>query len=45
MFSVLGFAAHLKAVDRDMEKIGPAIVAKACQMVCDEAKRVIGTYD
>jgi len=28
-----------------MHDVGEAIVAKACQMVCDEAKRVLGTYE
>jgi hypothetical protein len=44
-FSLLGFVAHLHAVDRDMKELGPAIVARACEMVAAEAKRVIGTYD
>jgi hypothetical protein len=44
-FSLLGFVAHLHAIDRDMHALGPAIVARACQMVADEARRVIGTYD
>src|SRR5258708_21952686 len=44
-FSLLGFVAPLATVERDMHELGPAIVARACEMVCDEAKRVIGTYD
>jgi phage gpG-like protein len=44
-FTLLGFVAHLGAIERDMHELGPAIVAKACQMVCDEAKRVLGTHD
>jgi phage gpG-like protein len=42
VFSLLGFVAHLHAMEKDMEELGPAIVARACQMVCTEAKRVIG---
>jgi hypothetical protein len=44
-FSLLGFAAHLATVERDMREVGPMIVAKACEMVCAEAKRVLGTHD
>jgi hypothetical protein len=45
-FSLLGFVAHLHAVERDMNSLGPAIVARACEMVAAEAKRVIGVgYD
>ena len=42
VFSLLGFVAQLKAIERDMHELGPAIVARACEMVCAEAKRVIG---
>src|ERR1700674_799935 len=42
VYSVLGFVAKLKAIERDMNALGPAIVARACEMVCEEAKRVIG---
>jgi phage gpG-like protein len=46
IFTLLGFVAKLGAIDHDMQAIGPAIVRKACQMVADEAKRVIGEgYD
>src|SRR6267378_1853116 len=41
-FSLLGFVAHLATVERDMHELGPAIVARACEMVSEEAKRVIG---
>jgi phage gpG-like protein len=44
-FSLLGFVAHLATVERDMHELGPAIVARACELVCEEAKRVLGTYD
>jgi phage gpG-like protein len=45
VFSLLGFVAHLETIKRDMHALGPAIVAKACEMVCNEAKRVLGTHD
>jgi hypothetical protein len=38
-------AAKFNAIGRDMETIGPAIVARACEMVCEEAKRVLGRYE
>src|SRR5258706_4452580 len=41
-FSLLGFVAHLATVEKDMHELGPSIVARACEMVCEEAKRVIG---
>jgi phage gpG-like protein len=45
-FTSLATAAlHFHELKKDMDEIGPAIIARACQMVCDEAKRVIGTYD
>lgn len=43
LFTLLEFAAHLHQVDRNLHEVGPAIIRKACQMVCDEAKRVLGT--
>lgn len=45
VYSVLGFVAKLKAIEHDMHELGPAIVAKACEMVCAEAKRVLGSYE
>ena len=45
LFTVLEFAAHLHAVERDMHEVGPKIIAKACEMVCNEARRVLGTHD
>jgi 4-hydroxy-tetrahydrodipicolinate synthase len=38
-------AAQLKAIQHDMHAVGPAIVARGCEMVAAEAKRVLGTYD
>jgi phage gpG-like protein len=40
--SILEFVAKTKAIQHDLQELGPAIVAKACEMVCTEAKRVIG---
>jgi phage gpG-like protein len=46
VYSVLGFVAKLGAIERDMHVLGPAIVARACELVHAEARRVIGEgYD
>jgi phage gpG-like protein len=42
VMSILEFVAKTKAIEQDMHELGPAIVARACEMVCAEAKRVIG---
>jgi len=42
VFSILGFVAHLHSMERDMKQVEAGIVARACEMVCAEAKRVIG---
>jgi phage gpG-like protein len=42
VYSILGFVAKLKAIEHDTKEVGHAIVARACEMVCAEAKRVIG---
>jgi phage gpG-like protein len=42
VYSILGFVAKLEAIKHDMHDLGPAIVARACEMVAAEAKRVIG---
>jgi phage gpG-like protein len=42
VYTLLGFVAKLGEIERDTHELGPAIVAKACEMVCAEAKRVIG---
>jgi hypothetical protein len=42
MMSLLTAAAKFGSMKRDMDNIGPAIVAKACAMVCAEARRVLG---
>jgi hypothetical protein len=41
-FSLLGFAAHLRAVERDLHEVGPAIVARACEMVAQHVKKQFG---
>jgi hypothetical protein len=33
VYSVLGFAAELKAIDHDLESLGPKIVERACQII------------
>jgi len=45
LFTLVGFVAHLHAIDRDMERLGPELFRHACEAVCAEAKRVLGTYD
>jgi phage gpG-like protein len=47
VYSVLGFVAKLKTIELEMNVLGPAIIAHACEMVAAEAKRVLGTegYD
>jgi hypothetical protein len=42
VFSILGFVAELKACERDLERLGPAIVEKACQIIQKKAKAAIG---
>ena len=41
-FSLLSFVAHLHTIDRDLHEVGPAIVARACEMVAKQAKSEIG---
>lgn len=45
VYSIVGFVAKLKAIEHDMNELGPAIVAKACEMVANAAKEALGTYD
>jgi phage gpG-like protein len=46
VYSVLEFAAKLKTIELEMNVLGPAIIAHACELVAAEAKRVIGEgYD
>jgi phage gpG-like protein len=43
--TLLEAAAKFTAVSIEMKALGPAIVARACDMIAKEAKRAIGTYD
>jgi phage gpG-like protein len=46
VYSVASFIVKLKTIELEMNALGPAIVARACEMVAAEAKRVIGeSYD
>jgi hypothetical protein len=45
VFELLEFVALLHAMQRDLDELGPKVVARACEMVADEAKRELGTYD
>jgi Bacteriophage HK97-gp10, putative tail-component len=42
VFSLLGFAAELTAIEKNMRTLGPRIIEKAAQMVAAEAKKRIG---
>jgi phage gpG-like protein len=42
VFSLLEFAAELKAIDHDLEAMGPEIVERACQIVQKKAKSAMG---
>jgi phage gpG-like protein len=41
-FSLLGFVTQLHTIDRDLHEVGPAIIARACELVARQAKRAIG---
>jgi phage gpG-like protein len=43
--SLAAFAAHITVIERDLHKVQSDIIAKACSMVCAEARRVLGSYD
>src|ERR1700688_4865840 len=47
IYSVVGFIAKLKTIELEMNVLGPAIIAHACELVAAEARRVLGTsgYD
>jgi len=45
VFSILGFVAKLKTIELELNVLGPALIARACELVAAEAQRVIGTYD
>jgi phage gpG-like protein len=42
VFTILGFVAKLAAIEADMKITSEAIVAKACELVAAEARRVLG---
>jgi hypothetical protein len=42
LFDLVSFAAELKAIDRDLNELGPAVIEKACQIVQKKAKAAIG---
>jgi phage gpG-like protein len=42
VFDLIGFAAQMRAVDHDLEALGPKIVERACQIVQKKAKAAIG---
>jgi hypothetical protein len=41
VFSLAEFIVHLGVVEREMHQLGSKIIEKACEMVCEEAKRVM----
>jgi hypothetical protein len=46
LLDILGFVAKLHVIDRELHDVAPAILARACEMVAKEARRVIGVgYD
>jgi phage gpG-like protein len=45
VYSIASFIVKLKVIELELEVVGHAAIAAACQMIADEAKRVIGTYD
>jgi HK97 gp10 family phage protein len=45
VYSLLGMAAKLHAIEADMKLTTEQIVAQACAMIAEEARKVLGTYD
>jgi hypothetical protein len=45
VYSIASFIVKLKVIELELEVVGHAAIAAACQMIADEAKRVIGSYD
>ena len=41
-FTIAGFVAHLEQVKRNVAALSPAVVERGCEMIRDEAQRVIG---
>jgi hypothetical protein len=42
LFDLVGFAAEIRAIDHDLEALGPHIVEKACKIIQKKAKVAIG---
>lgn len=42
LMDLVGFASELRAIDRDLQELGPAIVERACQLIQKKAKAAIG---
>lgn len=42
LFDLDGFAAELKAIDQDIEEVGPLIIEQACRIIQRKAKAAIG---
>jgi phage gpG-like protein len=45
VYSLLQMAAKFHAIEADMKIVTEEIVAQACAMVAEEARRVLGTHD
>src|ERR1700730_1625510 len=45
IYSIASFIVKLKTIEMELEVVGHAAIAAACQMIADEARRVIGSYD
>ncbi len=42
VLDLMGFVAQLKTIEHDLVDVGPAIVARACEMVAKQARAAIG---
>src|SRR5882724_7536891 len=42
VYSILGFAAELRAIEHDFEALGPKVIERACQIIQKKAKATIG---
>ena len=47
VMSIAEFIVKTKTIQMELEIVGHAVIARACEMICAEAKRVLGTdgYD
>jgi phage gpG-like protein len=45
IYSIASFIVKLKTIELELDAVGHAAIARACEMIAAEAKRVIGTYD